>query len=540
MENALEGGFSVRAVDPEQALGAFKFFEDEVLSAEESACAFRLPIIGEECDLGLRVHRYRTVMFQPSSSSDGTSRIQVGVNMHRGVARPVEITEDDVMHHLLALGATGTGKSTWLLDLVLQISNAGHGLALVDPAGDLADEFLARYPRGRSEDLMIVDFNDRDFPVPLNLLAWESVEERDLIIDTLYGTLRSVYQEPEFFGPVFEQYFRSGLRLLMGDQLHREDFTPTMLEFPQVLRNPKFRAHLLSRLRDEEVIDAVEEADRVTSSEYSLRNIAPYVNSKFARFLQDTQLRRIIGHGKMALNFRHAMDSGKIVVFKLAQGRLGKHVADVLVAQIVARFYLAATSRADVPRERRRPYFLVCDEASAICDENVAGLLSQSRKYSLALVLATQYLKQLEARGVLEAVLGNVGTLAAFRMSADDARLLEPVFWPVVGAHDLVECPHWNGYMKLNASRVRSRAVSFQTICPDPATADPAWANELTERSRRQWGVSAEEIDRRIEARRRFVKDIGRKPSPKPPSSENSSDDWKCVVLPDEYDAPNS
>jgi len=508
--NILEGGFSVCAVDPQSAVDAFRFFEEEPFSAEETAGAFRLPFLLGQRDFGLRARRYRTVEIQSRSALDTTLHTQLGVNVHNGIARPIGVEIDDRMHHSLFIGATGVGKSTMLLSSMLQDAQAGRGLALVDPPGDLADEFLARFPKERSEDLIIVDFEDREFPVPLNLLAWGSADERDLIIDTLYETLLSVYKSPEYFGPVFEQYFRSGLRLLLGDQ-PRKTFTPTLLELPQVFRNHSFRKYLESDLEDDDVKDAIEEASRVSGGDLKLENVAPYVTSKLNRFLQDTQLRRIVGHGDMALDFRAIMDSGKIVIFKLAQGRLGAHTAGILTAQLVARFRLAAMSRADIPCGERKPFLLYCDEAHAVCDENVADMLSQCRKYSLGLVLATQYAKQLQDKGVLQAVLGNVGTLAVFRVSGEDARLLEPVFSPAIGAQDLVECPNWKGYMRIQSGQTLSRPFSFCTVRPG-ALRDPEFARELRERNRRKWGVSAKGIDEAIQTRRKVIKDLSRKP----------------------------
>jgi len=264
-------------------------------------------------------------------------------------------------------------------------------------------------------------------------------------------------------------------------------------------------------LQDDDVKDAIEEANRVSGGDLRLENVAPYVTSKLNRFLQDTQLRRIVGHGNMALDFRDIMDSGKIVVFKLAQGRIGAHTAGILTAQIVARFRLAAMSRAEVPCTERRPFLLFCDEAHAVCDENIADMLSQCRKYSLGLVLATQYARQLHDKGVLQAVLGNVGTLAVFRVSAEDARLLEPVFSPVICAQDLIECPNWTGYMRIQSSQTPSRPFSFCTVRPS-GPRDSELARELRERSRRKWGVSAKDIDEEIQTRRKVIKELARKP----------------------------
>jgi hypothetical protein len=299
-----------------------------------------------------------------------------------------------------------------------------------------------------------------------------------------------------------------------------------------LFNSPPFRKYLLSQLREEEAGDAIEEAERVRSSaDHAIENMAPYVNSKLTRFYQDSLLRRVVGDGRMALNFREIMDSGKIVVFKLAQGRLGKHVSEILMGQIIARFRLAAMSRADIPPVHRRAFFLYVDECQVLAD-GISEMLSQCRKYSLGLVLAHQHASQLRERGVLDAVLGNVGTIAAYRVGVEDARLLEPIFAPTIGVTDLVECPNWNGYMRLHSSRTALRPFSFQTV-PDGTSADPGWARELRELNRKRWGISATEIDRRIKARRQFIKDLARRPPRQ--SSENMSLD---LPLPDEEVGP--
>ena len=498
--NLLEGGFAVHPVNSTAALESLQFFEGEPFTAEEAACAFRLPMVHDERNLGLQVQKHRTLeSYHPAKDRRVGDSIQLGVNLHRGARRLIEITTEDRLRHSLFIGATGVGKSTMLLSSMLQDARAGRGLALIDPPGELADDFLARFPRERMEDLIIVDFDDRDQPVPLNLLAWRTAEERDLLIDTLYSTILSIYKNPDFVGPVFESNFRAGLRLLLGDR-PRTDFTPTLLELPQVFRNAEFRKYLLSTSHDDDVRGAIQEAEQVTSGDSKLHNMAPWINSKFARFLQDSQLRRIVGNGHMALDFRAAMDSGKIIIFKLAQGRLGKHVADMLIAQIVARFRLAAMSLSEV-RGAENARFQV------IADDNFAQMLSQCRKYALGLVLANQYATQLRESGVLDAVLANVGIIACYRVGAEDARLLAPVFAPTLGPQDLVECPNWQGYIRLHSSRTPMRPVSFHNV-PDAAVPDNSWARLLAACSRDHWGVPSRMTDLRIQQRNAFIQGL--------------------------------
>jgi len=499
-ERLFEGGFSVCEIDPKVALGNPDHFEDEPLTAEEAACAFRLPLIADHHNHGLQVHRHRTSECQMRVGGEQSlDHIQLGVNLHNGQSKPIYLNTSDRLRHILLIGATGTGKSTSLLSMALQDARAGRGFALIDPAGDLADHFLARFPHEREDDLVIVDLDDRESFVPLNLLVWKTPQERDLLIDTLYSTLLSTYRSADFFGPIFETHFRSALRLLLGDE-PRAEFVPTLLELPRVFRSPSFRKYLLDQSTAYDVNAAIREADRVTYGDHKLENLAPYITSKFNRFLQDSQVRRIVGHGRMALDFRTMMDEGHIVVFKLAQGRLGRHICDILFAQLVARFRLAAMSRADIPETSRRPFFLYCDEFQVIADENFADMLSTSRKWALGLVLANQFATQLEQRGVLEAALANVGSIISFRVGVNDAKLLGPVFQPTVAMSDLVECPNWHGYMRIHAHQSPIRPFSFLAQ-PDRTPPDNAWAQHLREISRKRWGVTTDEADLAIALR---------------------------------------
>ena len=293
--------------------------------------------------------------------------------------------------------------------------------------------------------------------------------------------------------------WRPTLRLLLGDQ-PRSDFVPTLLEFPRAFRSPSFRKYLLNQSTDGEVRAAILEANRVSYGDHKLENIAPYITSKLTRFLQDTQVRRIVGHGGMALEFREIMDRSRIVVFKLAQGRLGRHVSDLLFAQLVAIFRLAAMSRADLPESARRPFFLYCDEFQVIADETFADMLSTSRKWGLGLILANQFATQLQERRVLESVLANVGTIISFRVGVRDAQLLSPVFEPTVGAKDLVECPNWQGYMRFHTHQAPVRPFSFHNL-QDPTPADREWAQQLREISRNRCSVSTEEAELAISQR---------------------------------------
>lgn len=500
-----QGGFDIEPARPPAAAEPFAHFELEPFTAAEAACAFRLPLIFSAQDRGLPVRRNRLLPAQlPPRRDSGDRSTRLGLNSWHGVERTVEVSIAHRLKHTFLIGMTGTGKSTMMLSMLLQDLQQDRGVFLIDPHGELADDLLARFPRHREGDLILIDLTDRERPVPLNLLAWKTLPERDVIIDELLASLLRIYRDPEMFGPIFETNFRAMMKLLMGDRPERP-FEATLVEFPLLYLNEDFRSYLLEQTREQEVKDFLEELEHVRG-EGSRANLAPYITSKFARFLQDPQMRRILGHGAMALDFPEILAKGKVVVVKLARGLFGSSVADLLASQLVARMRLAAMARAAVPRECRTPYFLYVDEFGSLArDENFSRLLSEARKYGLGLVLSTQYAGQLRdvdsRHDNLSAVLGNAGTVISFRVGVEDARLLEPLFAPAVSALDLAECPNFEGYMRLHLDSCAVRPFSFRTS-PPSGDVDGARVSKLVEASRRRWGVPAEECDHRIEARR--------------------------------------
>jgi hypothetical protein len=504
--NPYQGGFSIEPAPPEAASEPLAHFEAEPFTAGEAACAFRLPLIFSARDRGLPVRRNRVLPAQLPPGPPEGDRTRLGVNRWQGAERAVEVGITHRLKHTFLIGMTGTGKSTSMLSMLLQDLEQGRGVFLIDPHGDLAEDLLVRLPRRRQPDLILIDLADRERPVPLNLLAWKTLVERDIIIDELLASLLRIYRDPQMFGPIFETNFRAMLKLLMGDRPRASNFT--LLEFPKLYLNEHFRKRLVKQTGEDEVKDFIEELERVRG-ENSLSNLAPYVTNKFARFLQDPQMRRILGHGAMALDFSEVLETGKVVIVKLARGQFGASVADLLASHLVARVRLAAMARAALPRERRTPYFLYVDEFGSIArDENFSRLLSEARKYGLGLVLSTQYAAQLRDPDAhhdnLAAVLGNAGTVISFRVGVEDARLLEPVFAPAVSALDLAECPNFEGYMRLHLDGCAVRPFSFRNL-PPAGEGDRNAARRLAAASRRRWGVTASECDRRIAERRRSI-----------------------------------
>lgn len=504
-----QGGFDLSPAPAAAAWEPFEHFESEPFTATEAACAFRLPAIFSVNDRGLPVRRNRLLPAEARAGGGGVQEVtRLAVNQFQRSERVVEISVTHRLKHVFLIGMTGAGKSNLMLHMLLQDLQQGRGVFLIDPHGDLADDLLARFPHERDQDLILIDLADRQRPVPLNVLAWKGLEERDLIIDELLASLIRTYRDHQMFGPIFEMNFRAMLKLLMGDQ---PDQKPqfTLLEFPHLYLKAELRNYLLERTGEQEVKDFVEELENVSRGcENSLTNLAPYVTNKFARLLQDPHMRRILGHGAMALDFAEILRTGKVVIVKLARGQFGTGVADMLTSHLAARMRLAAMARAALPPERRTPYFLYVDEFGSLArDDTFSQMLSEARKCGLGLVLATQYARQLrDADGRfdnLSAVLGNVGTLIAFRVGVEDADLLAPAFAPGVTPRDLISLPNFEGYIRLHAD-ASIAPFSFRTF-PPPGGADAQRRAGLERASRQRWGVSVEECDRRIRERRQLL-----------------------------------
>lgn len=491
---SLQGGFDTKIVDP-SAAADLSCQRGEVMACEEAACAFRLPLVFTACDHGLPVRRSRTAPYLASGPEERQGATLLGINRHHGVDRPVYIPTEHRFKHAILFGMTGTGKSTQMLSWMLQDLRQGHGLCLIDPHGELADALLARMPANRADDVIVVDLADRDYPVPLNLVAWNTLEERDYYIDDLLVSLRRIYRDPQMFGPVFESNFRAMMKLLMGDKPGRKPGL-TLLEFPRLYASRELRHRLLDNTSDEQVHDFVREIEAVAYGDHKPENLAPYITSKLGRFVHDTLLRRIVGHGDMALDFGRILAEGKVVLLKLARGRFGSTVADLVASQLVSRIRSATLSR---PPQGKQPFFLYIDEAGSMAhDEAVAQLLSEGRKFRVGMFLAVQYASQLRdadhSRDLLAAALGNVGTVLTYRVGVEDA---DP--------RDLIECPNYQGFARLHLNHNVLRPFSFCGV-PDAALPEPARARDVVRRSRKRWSVSLSECDKRIRERFQWLK----------------------------------
>jgi len=507
-----QGGVALRPLKPEAMLDPLAYPDAHACTPEEAACWFRLPHPPQAELQGIPIQRWRSAFAElPADNPVEPGRILLGHNVHRGFRQPVSLATLDRCRHCFIVGQTGTGKSTLLENFILQDIEADRGLCLIDPDGDLTEAILQKYPWRRRRDLVLLDLSDSRYPFALNLLACQTEDERDFLVDDLYATIDQLYDLRQTGGPMFEKYFRGLLRLLMS--VDRKFLTPTILELPLIFSNWDFRHFCLRGVNDRATQQFVREIERV-DGEAKLANMAPYVTSKLNRFVQDQRLRRIFGQTGLSLDFYQFMNQGKVVLVNLRKGIFGPTVSALVARQLVARFQTAAMQRAFLPPEKRREFFLYVDECHNVVNENFASLLSEARKYKLGLILCTQYTEQLQKAWtgrydtLVSAILGNVGTMIAFRLGLADAQRLAGIFVPTFDTLDLLHLPNWEAYVKLSLAGRYLPAFNLQTQPAPPAVNTPQQVRQLRAGSRRRYCRPAAQVDAEIQERWRRLEEL--------------------------------
>lgn len=370
------------------------------------------------------------------------------------------IKKTDRLAHLYVLGKTGTGKSTLLESLMLDDIKKGAGFALLDPHGDLVKRIKARVPWSRQDDVIDFDVPDASQPYGFNPLANVPVEKRPLAASGLIQVFKHLWQDS--WGPRLEYILRNCLLSLL-------DYPDANLsDILKLLSDKSFRSKVLSYVSNEQIKDFwTKEYDKYP--ERLRAEATSPIQNKVGAFLIHPLLQKILTAPEKPLNLRRIMDEGKILLVNLAKGAIGEDISNLLGSLLISRFDLAALSRANVPEEGRADYTLYLDEFHNFTTQSLVLMLSELRKYHLSLVLAHQYLTQLELN-IRDAVLGNVGTIIIFRIGAQDAEILSPEFAPEFNVTDFTNLPNFHIYLKLMIDGKISRPFSAVTFPPADAS----------------------------------------------------------------------
>jgi hypothetical protein len=425
----------------------------------------------------------------------------LGINKHRNTERQIYSTEKDRMRHFYVIGQTGTGKSVFLKNLIMQDIARGDGVCMIDPHGNDIQDVLGAVPDSRAKDVIYFDPSQLDYPVGLNMLEYDPgrPEQKTFVVNELFSIFQKLYgANPESMGPMFEQYFRNATLLVMDDP----ESGSTLMDISRVMADAKYRRMKLEKATNPVVVQFWREIATKAGGEASLENIVPYIVSKFDVFTANDYMRPIIGQQKSAFNFRQVMDEKKILLVNLSKGRLGDINANLIGMIVIGKILMAALSRVDDPSMSFPPFYLHIDEFQNFSTPSIASILSEARKYKLSLTMAHQFIAQLE-QNIKEAVFGNVGSLAAFRVGSEDAQFLEHQFSPIFNANDLMNVPNYNAFVRILANGVPTKPFSIATM-PPPEN-NLAHIQSLIEQSTLRYGRPRAEVEQEIAAR--YVKE---------------------------------
>ncbi len=375
----------------------------------------------------------------------------------RNQQRKFGIKTDDRRRHMYLLGKTGMGKTTLLENMVLADINAGHGVGVVDPHGDFAEKLLHFIPSSRINDIVYFNPADTEYPIGFNVLEAVNETHKHLVASGLMGVFKKIW--PDVWSPRMEYILNNCILALL------EYPGSTLLGINRLLVDKDFRRMVVSQLKDPVVKTFWVNEYALWEPKFRNEAIAP-IQNKVGQFLSASIIRNIVAQVKSTINPRQIMDEGKIFIMNLAKGRIGEDTSRLMGGMLITKIQLAAMERVDMPEPERRDFYLYVDEFQNFATQSFANILSEARKYRLNLIIAHQYIEQLDEEYVRPAVFGNVGTIICFRVGAKDGEFLENEFAPTFTPTDLVNLTKFEIYLKLMIDGVSSSPFSAKTLSP--------------------------------------------------------------------------
>lgn len=431
----------------------------------------------------------------PAPAGMPTSGVLLGINRDRGGDNEVHMAPEDRLRHLYVIGQTGTGKTTLLKQMIVQDIKNGDGVCFIDPHGSDIQDILANVPKERYEDVIYFDPGYVARPMALNMLEYDGryPEQKTFVVNEMLSIFNKLFDMKTAGGPMFEQYFRNAAMLVIDDP----KAGATLLDLSRVFADKAFRAEKLATCTNPIVVQFWREIAEKAGGEASLANMIPYITSKFDGFLSNDIMRPIIAQAHSSFNFREVMDNKKILLVNLSKGRLGDINSHLIGLILVGKILMAALSRADAIGAKLPAFYLYVDEFQNVTTDSIATILSEARKYRLSLHIAHQFIGQLPDN-IKNSVFGNVGSMAAFRVGAEDAEFLEKQFAPVFSATDLINVDNHNAFVRMLVGGKPTRPFNIETL-PLPSGRTDHLDN-LKELSYLKFGRQRSEVEAEIMA----------------------------------------
>jgi len=388
----------------------------------------------------------------------------LGQTTFRNELRRFGIKTDDRRRHIYIFGKTGTGKTESLFNMAVQDIKRGYGIGFFDPHGETAEKLLDFVSKERINDVFYFNPADFDFPIAFNVFEKVTAERRHLVSFYLLGIFRRIWSE----------IWSARLEYILGNCILAllEYQNSTLLGIHRILADPEYRKKVIEKVQDPMTKAFwLQEFPRYTQSQEL--EVVETIKNKMGQIVYNPLIRNIFGQVKSKIDFQEILDRKKILIANLSRAKLGEDNSKILGSFLFLKLYLVLLTRIDLPATEREDFYLYLDEFQNFVTKAFASILSEARKYKLNLILANQYLSQLEevtALGktseVREAIFGNVGTIISFRLGAEDAQFIEREFSPEFTAQDFVNLTKYNIYLKLMVDGVASRPFSAITLPP--------------------------------------------------------------------------
>lgn len=412
----------------------------------------------------------------------------LGVATFRAQQQACGILPDDRRRHVYIAGKTGMGKSTLLHRLVSSDIAAGRGIGLIDPHGDLCDAVLASVPAHRTNDVVLFDAGDAEFPLAFNILHCPDPSQRPLVASGVIAAFKKVWAD--FWGPRMEHILRNALLTLLDVP------GTTLLSLQRLLTDKTYRETIVGQVGDAGRRAFWHSEFGTWHPKLQAEAVSPILN-KVGAFTSSPILRNIIGQARSTLDLRAVMDQERVLLCNLSKGRIGEDASALLGAFLVTGLQLAAMSRAAVAEERRKDHYLYVDEFQNYATESFATILSEARKYRLNITIANQFLAQVDEQ-TRAAVFGNVGSMIVFQLGLDDAEPLAAQLGAALTPGDLLTLPRYQAYVRLLINGQPSRPFSLRTL-PPPVVPDQRRPHIIRRTSRHRYGRPAAKVGQDIE-----------------------------------------
>ncbi|MDD4351992.1 MAG: type IV secretion system DNA-binding domain-containing protein [Candidatus Gracilibacteria bacterium] len=461
-----------------------------ILNTQELASLFHLPDSRFNQTPGIKWQNFKSA---PAPANIPTKGLLLGNNVFRGKETKIYLGEKDRNRHLYIIGKSGTGKSNFIQNLVLQDIQNGKGLCLVDPHGDLVENVLTKIPKDRAKDIIIFNPDDTERPCGMNLLEAKTPSAKEFAANETLSIFLKIFGD-EIFGPRIQHYFRNAALTLMED----EDETATLIDIPRIFTDEKFRKVKIAKVRNP-VVRAFWEQEFASTGTREKEEMIPFFSSKFGPFITSSAIRNIIGQGQSSFNFRKVMDEGKILLVNLSKGKIGEINMQLLGLIIVSKLQIAAMSRADMTEEERRDFYLYVDEFQNFATDSFASILSEARKYKLNLTIAHQFISQLKDE-IRDAVFGNIGSMVAFKVGSDDAERLAKEFSPTFNEQDISNIANFKAYCKPSINNSPSKPFNI-SVPFDSASGDKKLSDAVKILSRLRYGRDKKFVEAETTAR---------------------------------------